>query len=68
MSKRIFDYHGYPCAPTDIADDTWFYVQKIGIIICGRSSNGDPCEQAVMPWRMVKRALADHEKAKERKK
>jgi hypothetical protein len=66
MARRIFDYQGYPCDPTNLSERTWFYVQKEGVIICTRGA-GNPTEQAVIPWRLVKKAVADHEKAKERK-
>jgi hypothetical protein len=68
MSRRTFDWQGYPCEPTNLSDDMWFYASKEGVIICGRSQSGDPCEQAIMPWRLVKRALNDHETSKERKR
>lgn len=67
MSRRKFDYTGHPCEPQDLSDNAWFYAQKDGIVICCRTRSGDPSELAVMPWQMVKRALADHEKAKERR-
>lgn len=67
MAKRQFDYQGYPCAPIDLSDRAWFYIQKEGLIVCARAANGDPSEQAIIPWRMIKRVMADHEKAKGRK-
>lgn len=65
MARRIFDYQGYPCAPIDLSDRAWFYIQKEGLIVC---AHGDgPTEQAVIPWRMIRRALEDHDKAKGRR-
>lgn len=67
MSKRKFDCTGYPCEVTDLSEDVWFYVRKEGIVICGRSRNGNPVEQAILPWRLVKRAMTDREMAKGRR-
>lgn len=65
MSKRKFDTQGHPCAPINLNDRFWFYVQKDGLVCCSYTS-GNPTEVAIIPWRLVKRALADHEKAKDR--
>ena len=67
MAKRDFDYLGYPCEPTSLNENAWFYVQKEGILVCTHRGVGNPTEQAIIPWRLVKKALADHEKAKGRK-
>jgi hypothetical protein len=66
MSNRQFDQFGYPCEPHDVDEHVWYYVQKEGIMLVHRVLN-QPSETVVIPWRMIKRALADHEKAKERK-
>lgn len=65
--KRTFDYKGYPCEPHGVTPDVWYYVEPDGLNICHRV-NGNPSEIIILPWRMIKRAVADHEKAKQRKK
>lgn len=64
--RRKFDYAGYPCEPHDVTDDVWYYVQKDGVTLCHRVK-GQPGEITVIPWRMVKRALADRENANARR-
>lgn len=66
MAKRKFDCAGFPCEPHDVTDDAWYYVQKTGIALCHRV-NGQPGEIILIPWKMIKRALADREKAKSRR-
>ena len=65
VSRRKFDETGHPCNASYLDEDAWYYVQKEGLIICTHS--GKPGKAVTMRWRSVKRALADHEKAKERK-
>lgn len=68
MRRRKFDYTGHPRESTNLNDNIWFYVQKGGVVFCAYGGSvGNPTEVVTMPWRMVRRALADHEKAKERK-
>ncbi len=67
MIRRTFDHKGYPCEPTDLDERAWYYVQKDGVVVCHRGNFGDPAEVAVIPWRLLKRALADHEKANGRR-
>lgn len=66
MTKRKFDATGHPCEPTSLHHDFWFYVQKEGVVLCSYT-RGNPTELTVMPWRMVRRALDDHDKAKSRR-
>lgn len=66
MSRRKFDQAGHPCEPTNLNKKFWFYVQKEGLVLCSYT-NGNPTEVATMPWSLVKRAIADHEKAKDRR-
>ena len=47
-------------------DDVWYYVEKKGISIY-HWDRGRQTEVIIIPWRMVKRAVADHAKAKSRK-
>ncbi len=64
MSKRKFQsFNGYPCAPVDVNDSLWFYVDSKGLLIVGRAGGG--CGH--IPWKEVKRALDDHAKAKSRR-
>ncbi len=65
--KRKFDYDGYPCEPHYINKNVWYYVEKTGLTICHYDANQYPSEFIVIPWRMIRRALADHDKAKYRK-
>lgn len=61
MSKRrTFDTTGYPCEPTDIKNDGWFYVRKEGLVVA------KGVWQSVVPWRKILRAVDDHKKAKRR--
>jgi hypothetical protein len=66
MTRRKFDYTGHPCEPHHVTDNIWFYVQKDGMTVCNYVA-GHNGEVAVIPWRMIKRAIADHEKAMERR-
>lgn len=69
MAKRKFDVTGHPCESTNLSKNIWFYVQKDGVVFCSYGgSAGNPTEVVTMPWRLVKRALADHEKAKGRRR
>jgi hypothetical protein len=72
VSRRQFDEDGYPCDSTPIDSDhyeAWFYTQKEGILVCadGCKNCGRQRPSLTLPWRAIKRALVDHEKAKERK-
>jgi hypothetical protein len=66
VKKRLFDVDGYPCSPTYLEEEAWYYVQKDGLVIC-TSWKWKPGEAVTVRWRTIKRALADHEAAKERK-
>jgi hypothetical protein len=67
--KRQFDETGHPCEPNDITSDAWFYTQQDGLIVCasGCPGCGKQRRSLLIPWRVVKRAVADHGKAKDRK-
>lgn len=72
--KRQFDETGYPCESSPIErdgrdGDAWFYTQKEGVLVCadGCKHCGRQRKAIALPWRAIKRALADHEKAKSRK-
>lgn len=67
MAKRQFDHTGHPCEAHNVADNFWYYVQKDGLTVC-QFSRGQNTEVGVIPWRLVKLALSDHEKAKERRR
>lgn len=67
MAKRVFDHLGYPCEPVNLGDKFWFYAQKEGMVCCSYT-RGNPTEIAIIPWRIVKRALSDREKAKGRRR
>lgn len=67
MARRKFDDSGYPADPHDVDEHVWFYVDKKGLVLAHRLTNM-PAEISTIPWRMIKRALADHEKATERRK
>jgi hypothetical protein len=69
MSKRQYTLSGHPCWATDINPDAWFYTQQEGLIVCanGCPSCGRQQNSLVIPWRMVKRALAYHETARGRR-
>lgn len=64
-SRRKFDITGHPCESHNVSDNFWYYVQKDGLTVC-QFSRGHTTEVGVIPWRLVKLALADHEKAKVR--
>lgn len=60
--KRIFDENGYPIDPQAMSQEhLWFYVQKKGVIVAHSNAS------AVISWMQIKRALADHGKAKSRR-
>ena len=62
MAKRIFDIDGYPTDPHAMSTKhLWFYVQKDGVIVA--HANGS----AAISWAQIRRALADHGKAKSRR-
>lgn len=67
--KRQFDETGHPCEPNDITDHDWFYTQHEGLIIAssGCPGCGKQRRSLLIPWRVVRRALDDHRKAKGRK-
>lgn len=66
MGRRQFDYTGHPCEPHRVDDNFWYYVQKHGLTVCQHRA-GRNAEVGIIPWRLVKLALADHEKAEERR-
>lgn len=66
MAKRQFDHTGHPCEPHHVDDNFWYYVQKDGLTVC-QYLKGHNTEVGVIPWRLVKLALSDHEKAKGRR-
>jgi hypothetical protein len=72
--KREFDDTGHPCIAgaldSGTEGDAWYYVQKEGILISasGCSNCGRQRKSITMRWPAVKRALADHEKARARRK
>ena len=64
MTRRKFiEMNGYPCAPEDINENLWFYVEPKGLHIITSKGGG----QGHIPWSKVKRALRDREMAKSRK-
>lgn len=63
MAKRQF-INGYPCEPTDIGADAWYYVEPKGLHVITSSGGG----HGHISWAKIKRALADREKAKSRRK
>ena len=64
MTKRKFlESNGYPCAPEDINENLWFYVDPKGLHIITRKVGG----LGHIPWSKIKRALKDREMAKSRK-
>jgi hypothetical protein len=67
MAKRQFDYQGYPCAPVNLDENSWFYATKEGVVTCTRTLIGNPAKQVTLPWRLVKRSLDDHERSKKRR-
>ena len=65
MARRQFvESSGFPCEPTDIGDDAWYYVDSKGLNVI-TSPGGD---QGHITWAKVKRALDDREKARSRRK
>jgi len=66
MSRRTFNDQGYPCAPVDLSKDCWFYAQREGFIVVTR--RGICVAHEIIPWRRVRKALADHDKAKDRRR
>lgn len=65
---RKFDYRGYPVNSVQVTEHAWFYVQEDGIMVWANSKGGHAAAPAVIPWRAIKQALRDHEKAKSRRK
>lgn len=59
---RKFDQHGYPVRPYDISEDSWYYIQKRGLLVIWRGKGS----LVLIPWRRIKQALLDHEKAPRR--
>lgn len=72
MARRQFDETGYPCDSTSLewgSGEAWSYTQKEGLLVCtdGCKHCGRQRNALVLPWRLVKRAMADHEMSKDRK-
>jgi hypothetical protein len=66
MSERRKFMHedGYPCAPVNVRDDFWFYVDSKGLHIITSQIGG----VGHVTWAMIRRALDDHKKAPGRRK
>lgn len=64
MAKRNFlSFNGFPCEPTNLNDNLWFYVDPRGIHVIAHQ-----CDSAHISWRRIKRALEDRKLAPKRKK
>jgi hypothetical protein len=65
MARRQFMHEdGFPCEPTDIGEDGWYYVDSKGLHIISGKAGG----LGHIPWAKVKRALRDRELAPSRRK
>lgn len=65
MAKRQFlESCGFPCEPTDIGDNAWYYVDSKGLHIITSPGGG----QGHITWAKVLRALDDRKKAPSRRK
>jgi hypothetical protein len=64
MARREFvESDGFPCEPTDIGENAWYYVDSKGLHIITSPGGG----QGHITWAKVKRALDDRAKAKSRR-
>lgn len=65
MAKRLFiESNGYPCAPMNISDDMWLYVEAKGLHVITGPKGG----QGHISWAAIRKALNDRAKAKSRRK
>lgn len=65
MTKRNFlEMNGYPCAPENINDNLWFYVDPKGLQIISRPGGG----LGHISWAKIRRAMDDRKKAPSRKR
>jgi hypothetical protein len=66
MRRRNFTNDGYPYDPMDVSDRLWLYTDKKGLCVVMRRP-GKGIELDHVPWSVVKKALADHQKARSRR-